>query len=416
MNKKNSLSQNDLSKDDFRSPITDCIASGKVRNIHVFTGLIFETSNRMSVFDRVIKEDVPLKGAMLNCISQFNKQLLSEKGFVTDYISVPDDFFKSAGFDHVGNLCYSACLEMIPIEFVVRGYLVGSAYKAYKNGEPYCGYIFPKVLKEGDKLPKPIVTLTTKEETGHDRPITKKQCIDIVAKWLLELGFVANSNEIATEHQNNYDFFLSLFDDVIDQDDLIFAEKECDCEDDYDNDYEEDYDDDYDDDYEEDYEDNYDDDYDDDYEDYREGYRWAKARCILARLIAKEYVEIAYEDCLNAFDFLSKLYEEKGIIFVDTKFEFGIDTNDNIVLADEVGTPDSSQLSPKDVYEKTHKLISLDKQIVRDYCSLIGFNGDESQSVPKLPNELWEQVTATYVHLAEVLCGKELVEKYKKNA
>ena len=414
MNKENSLSQNALLEDDFRAPITDCIAYGKVRNIHSFTGLIFETSNRLSVFDRVIKEDVPLKGAMLNCISQFNKQLLNEKGFNTDYIPVPDEFFKSAGFDHVGTLCYSACLSMIPIEFVVRGYLVGSAYKAYKNGMPYCGFIFPKGLKEGDKLPEPIITPTTKEETGHDRPINKEQCIDIVAKWLMELGFVADSDEIAAEHQDSYPLFLRLFDDVIDDDDLLFAdiyglEKEFDYDDN-----EEAYDDVDVLDVVDDVDDVDIDDYSDDDED--NNWKWTKARCILARLMAKEYVENAYQDSLDAFDFLSKRCEEKGIIFVDTKFEFGIDSNDNVVLADEVGTPDSSRFAPKDVYERTHKLVSLDKQIVRDYCSSIGFTGDESQFVPKLPNELWQQVTDTYVHLAEVLCGKEFVEKYKKNA
>lgn len=334
--------------------ITDVVHTGKVRNVHAFTGQIFQTSNRLSVFDRVIKEDVPLKGAMLNCISQCNKQFLIGHGFLTDYIPVSDSFYTSAEFppEEVPTLSYAEILDMLPFEFIVRGYLVGSAYKAYKKGVPYCGFTFPEGLKEGDKLPEPIVTPTTKEETGHDRPITKQECIEMLADWLLD-------NKIYL------DPIYSL-----DEEAKIFGENSS--------------------------------------EDAEEQYEYG-----LAYHYAREYIDIAYEVSLDAFDLLSEKCAEAGILFIDTKFEFGLNVDGNLALADEVGTPDSSRFASAEEYEASGKIVSLDKQIVRDYCSSIGFTGDDDQPIPEIPEEIWEKVTSTYVFIAEQLCGKEVVANYK---
>lgn len=338
----------------YNPKITDVVHTGKVRNVHAFTGQIFQTSNRLSVFDRVIKEDVPLKGAMLNCISQCNKLFLIKLGFLTDYIPVPDTFYTSAGFapKEVSTLSYAEILDMLPFEFIVRGYLVGSAYEAYKKGEPYCGFTFQEGLKKGDKLPEPIVTPTTKEEDGHDKPVTKQECIELLADWLLD-------EEIYIFTEN-----------PLDEEDLSFGKNAS--------------------------------------EDEEEQYEYA-----LAYHCAKEYIDIAYEVSLDAFDLLSEKCAKAGILFIDTKFEFGLNVDGNLTLADEVGTPDSSRFVSAEEYNTSGKLISLDKQIVRDYCSSIGFSGDKDQPIPEIPEEIWEKVTNTYVFIAEQLCGKEVVAKYK---
>lgn len=333
--------------------VIDVVHTGKVRNTYAFTGQIFRTSNRLSVFDRVIKEEVPLKGAMLNCISQSNKLFLIRQGFLTDYIPVPDSFYTSVGFDskELGTLSYAEILDMLPFEFIVRGYLVGSAYKAYKNGEPYCGFTFPEGLNQGDKLPEPIVTPTTKEETGHDRPVTKEECVEMLADWLLD-------NDIYLETESPFD-----------EEDFYFGKNAS--------------------------------------EDGEEQYEYT-----LAYHCAKKYINAAYEVSLDAFNLLSEKCAEAGILFIDTKFEFGLNVYGSLTLADEVGTPDSSRFAPAKEYHETGKIVSLDKQIVRDYCASIGFTGDDNQPIPEIPDEIWEKVTSTYLYIAEVLCGKDTVAKY----
>lgn len=355
-----------------RPTITEVVKTGKVRNIHAFSGFVFETSNRLSVFDRVIKEDVPLKGAMLNCISQYNKQLLNQCGFVTDYIPVPNSFYAAAGFDtkDFGRLSYGQMLTMLPFEFIVRGYLVGSAYKAYKNGEPYCGFTFPDGLKEGDKLPRPILTPTTKEENGHDKPVTKQECIEMLAVWLLDNELVADAQDLREMFDGDYEACTAELNELIDEEDKNFGKESS--------------------------------------ED-----KWEQAEYAVAYAISREYIGVVYDDSLDAYNILSKRCAEAGILFIDTKFEFGLSADDDIVLADEVGTPDSSRFASAEEYEKSGKIVSYDKQIVRDYCKAIGFTGDNDQPIPDIPEEVWEKVTSTYVFIAEQLCGEDVVAQYK---
>lgn len=350
-----------------RTPITELLKRGKVRNIHAFRGLIFEVSNRLSVFDRVIKEDVPLKGAMLNCISQFNKQYLSERGFPTDYIPVPACLFKAAGFEKaaLGRLSYAEELLMLPFEFIVRGYLVGSAYKAYEKGESYCGFTFPDGLQEGAKLDEPIVSPTT------DRPVTKEECIELLADWLIQNDLCISADDLYTSFNGDFDAFLHS--------DL---KKEI----------------------------------GEDANNYGQFYgvdKWDESSCALAYQAAIDLVDKAYSISLQAYSLLAEMCEKVDILFIDTKFEFGINSEDNIVLADEVGTPDSSRFASAYEYATSGKIVSMDKQIVRDYCASIGFKGDEDQPIPDIPDEVCKNLTETYVHIAEILCGEDFVAKYK---
>lgn len=369
--------------DEADNRIVSQVSSGKVRNMYRLDMLIFETTDRLSVFDRVIKEDVPKKGEMLNCISQHNKRFLEEKGIRTDYIKIlgeggysRNQILRVSGFKtkDFSRMIISKKLVMIPLELVVRGYLVGSAWKAYKKGESYCGFTFPAGLHEGQKLEKPILTPTTKAEEGHDMPVTKEEAVVIVANWLYDKeSCILSNNDIAELCDDS----MKVADDIFCitekakkyAEDIIGDEKS-----------------------------------DDNWFDFYEA--------ALAYMEADYYIEKIYDISLLAFEELSKACENKGILFIDTKFEFGFDKNDNICMGDEVGTPDSSRFAPADEYQKTGKIVSLDKQIVRDYCSKIGFTGDESQEIPEIPDELWQRVTNTYVNIAKLICGDEEVKNY----
>ena len=98
--------------------------------------------------------------------------------------------------------------------------------------------------------------------------------------------------------------------------------------------------------------------------------------------------------------------ESKGIIIADTKFEFGLRERDEIILIDEVLTPDSSRFWPQDRYEPGHGQPSFDKQFVRDYLEEIKWN--KQPPVPSLPDDVIQRTREKYVEAFRVLTGSEL--------
>ena len=95
---------------------------------------------------------------------------------------------------------------------------------------------------------------------------------------------------------------------------------------------------------------------------------------------------------------------ERGVILADTKFEFGLDEDGNLVLGDEVCTPDSSRFWPADEYEPGRSQASFDKQYVRDWASGTGW--DKSPPAPEIPDEVVQQTRARYVKAYELLTGE----------
>ena len=96
----------------------------------------------------------------------------------------------------------------------------------------------------------------------------------------------------------------------------------------------------------------------------------------------------------------------RGIIIADTKFEFGMDENENILLIDEVLTPDSSRFWSAETYAPGGSQPSFDKQFVRDYLESLNWN--KQPPAPALPNEIIEATTARYLNAYRILTGKEL--------
>jgi phosphoribosylaminoimidazole-succinocarboxamide synthase len=97
---------------------------------------------------------------------------------------------------------------------------------------------------------------------------------------------------------------------------------------------------------------------------------------------------------------------ERGIILADTKFEFGRHAGAEIVLADEVLTPDSSRFWPADLYEPGRTQTSFDKQYVRDWADQEGW--DHEPPAPELPAEVVEQTRSKYVEAYERVTEREL--------
>lgn len=147
---------------------------GKVRDVYYFGDkMLMVASDRISAFDVVLPRAIPCKGQILNQIAF--KNLEATKDIVPNWaLSSPDPM-----------VTYGLQCEPFAVEMVVRGYLVGHAWRTYSAGlRELCGVRLPDGLKENDKLPNPIITPTTKAKEGHDMDISREEIIaqGIVAK------------------------------------------------------------------------------------------------------------------------------------------------------------------------------------------------------------------------------------------
>lgn len=127
----------------------------------------------------------------------------------------------------------------------------------------------------------------------------------------------------------------------------------------------------------------------------------------MAHLIGQKLAERVREVALQLYLRGASIAEEKGIIIADTKFEFGLDEKGELILIDEVLTPDSSRFWPKATYEPGRGQESFDKQYVRDYLLSINFN--KKPPAPKLPDEVIFKTSALYLEALKRLTGRELV-------
>jgi phosphoribosylaminoimidazole-succinocarboxamide synthase len=122
-----------------------------------------------------------------------------------------------------------------------------------------------------------------------------------------------------------------------------------------------------------------------------------------AGLVGAERLAEAQETALALYGVASAHALERGIVIADTKFEFGIDADGTLVLADEVFTPDSSRFWPADDYAPGGPQPSFDKQFVRDYCESLGW--DKTAPGPELPDAVVTGTRARYVEAFERLTG-----------
>jgi len=283
---------------------------GKVRDVYeIGDQLLIVTTDRISAFDYVLGSGIPDKGKVLTQLSGFWFEKMGD--LVPHHLlSMDADAFPEPARRHAEMLRGRTMLvrrtEPVPIECVARGYLSGSGWKEYQKTGKVCGVALPAGLKESDRLPEPIFTPATKEESGHDINISEDQAAEIIGRPLTD------------------------------------------------------------------------------------------------RLKALT-LAIFKRGCEHA--------ESKGIIIADTKFEFGLigggDPGTDVILIDEVLTPDSSRFWPKDEYQPGGAVPSFDKQFVRDYLEEIKWN--KQPPVPSLPDAVIARTRDKYVEAFRRLSGRELV-------
>ena len=159
---------------------------GKVRNVYdLGDSLLMVVTDRISAFDVVFDELIPDKGKVLSSISafwfDFTKDIIDNHVITTDPKEYPMGLDKY--YDELnGRSMLVKKIKMLPAECIVRGYLEGSALKEYKKSGTVGGIKMPEGLVQGDKLPEPLFTPSTKEESGHDINITYDQLVDLIGQ------------------------------------------------------------------------------------------------------------------------------------------------------------------------------------------------------------------------------------------
>ncbi|MEZ4826144.1 MAG: phosphoribosylaminoimidazolesuccinocarboxamide synthase [Bacteroidia bacterium] len=142
---------------------------GKVRDVYNIADeyLVIVASDRISAFDYILPKPIPCKGQVLNQTSEHFFRAVD--GLVpTHVVAVPDP-----------NVTIGLKCKAFPVEVVVRNYLAGHAWRVYKSGlRELCGVALPDGLKEGDRLPEPIITPATKSHIGHDEDISEREILD----------------------------------------------------------------------------------------------------------------------------------------------------------------------------------------------------------------------------------------------
>jgi len=283
------------------------IISGKVREVYDLEDgrMVIVTTDRISAFDVILPTMITDKGKVLNALSNFwfeyTKDIVKNHMISSDLKDMPSDFQKP---EFEGRTILVKKLKMIPYEVIVRGYMFGSMYEAYKKGEEFLGHKFEKEYKQAEKLAEPIVTPSTKAEEGHDINVT--------------IDFMKEDLEKKYPGKN------------------------------------------------------------------------------LGEKIEKTALAI-YKKC---YEHAAK----NGIIIADTKFEFGLDENGDLVLADEVLTPDSSRFWDEKKYEVGTSPASYDKQFVRDWLKANNLAGDPS--IKSIPADVVAKTSEIYKECQNLICHK----------
>lgn len=287
-----------LVKTDFHFPGQTGVYHGKVRDVYFLEGgrVAMVATDRISAFDVVLPKGIPFKGQVLNQIATYFLKATSD--LVPNWlISTPDPMVS------LGHHC-----EPFKVEMVIRGYLTGSAWRAYKAGErTLCGIALPEGMRENQAFPTPIITPTTKADEGHDENISREE---IIAQGIVS-------------------------------------------EDDY---------------------------------NQLEAYTYA--------LFARG----------------QEMARERGLILVDTKYEFG-KKDGQIYLIDEIHTPDSSRYFYAEGYEERfergEEQRQLSKEFVRQWLIQHGFQGRQGEQIPEMTDEYCSSVSQRYIELFEHVTGSK---------
>lgn len=276
------------------------IAEGKVRDIYQIDDnfLLMVTTDRLSAFDVILPNGIPGKGRLLNQISQF--WFANTQHIIANHCAdiALEDFLTEAEIQQLdGRGLVVKKLDALPIEAVVRGYIIGSGWQDYQTNGTVCGIALPKNLQLAEQLPSPIFTPATKAAVGdHDENISLQTAAKLIGEPLAE--------QIKT-------------------------------------------------------------------------------------------VSVAL------YNFAANLAAKKNLLIADTKFEFGLDANQQLVLIDEALTPDSSRFWSAESYHVGQNPASFDKQFVRDYLNTLDWN--KTAPGPTLPESVIQETAQKYQEAVDLI-------------
>ena len=279
-------------------------AKGKVRDIYEINNeaMLIVTTDRLSAFDVILPEPIPEKGRILTRISNFWFHR-TQPLIANHLLDIPLETVMSNA-DEIAQVRGRAIvvkrLTPLPIEAIVRGYLIGSGWKDYQKTGKVCGIQLEQGLQQAQQLPEAIYTPSSKATMG--------------------------------DHDENIDFEQTV------------------------------------------------------------------------ALLGLEMAEKVKEMSLKLYIDAAAYAKQRGIIIADTKFEFGVDSDNNLYLIDEVLTPDSSRFWPAEHYQLGISPPSFDKQYIRDY--LESLHWDKTAPAPSLPEVVRLQCAEKY---------REAEEKLTKN-
>ncbi len=280
------------------------IHRGKVRDIYAVgdAHMLIVTTDRLSAFDVILPTAIPGKGAILTSVSGFWFDFFRDTipNQVSE-LSLEDAIPDAAERQLVaGRAVVVKKLKALPVEAIVRGYIIGSGWKDYQASGSVCGIELPPGLQLADKLPEAIYTPSSKAAVG--------------------------------EHDENIDFAAT------------------------------------------------------------------------AELIGADLAEQIKDVSLQLYTEAAAYALPRGIIIADTKFEFGVDSNNQLTLIDEALTPDSSRFWLADSYQPGSSPQSFDKQYVRDYLETLDW--DKTPPGPELPAEVVENTSAKYAEALQRLTAE----------
>jgi phosphoribosylaminoimidazole-succinocarboxamide synthase len=276
---------------------------GKVRDVYAIDddSLLIIATDRLSAFDVILPDPIPGKGRILTAISNFwfgqTSHLIRNHLLDTPLTRVLRDPAELAQAE--GRSMITRRLKALPIEAVVRGYLIGSGWKDYQATGRICGIALPPGLRQADRLPEVIFTPATKAAVG--------------------------------DHDENISFDRA------------------------------------------------------------------------AAMIGEPLATLVRDTSIALYRFAAEHAARRGIIIADTKFEFGLAPDGELLLIDEALTPDSSRLWPMDSYRVGISPPSFDKQIIRDYLETLDWN--KRAPGPRLPPEVIAQTAARYEEALRRITG-----------
>jgi phosphoribosylaminoimidazole-succinocarboxamide synthase len=173
-----------------QSDLPFLVRRGKVRDVYdLGDSLLIIATDRISAFDCIMPNGIPDKGKILTALSLFWFEKFGSKFenhlLATDISRYPQKVQPFAS-QLEGRSMHVKKATVVPIECVARGYLAGSGWKEYQVTQTVCGIKLPAGLKQSDKLPEPIFTPATKEESGHDINVSFEQTAKLIGQPLAE--------------------------------------------------------------------------------------------------------------------------------------------------------------------------------------------------------------------------------------